>query len=370
MGSNRGAVVLVVFCLILAVAGIVLVTGGIRAETKQPAEVAPPAPKAPAIADVRPELVNPAPKGELSPPPAPSPPTPPPPTPAPPPKEPDIELGAGSEKLIVPPVSEVEMPLDMAAGEKQGYYAAIANNGGFLYEMADAGGKSRRGIVVPGMVIVRQGLVELFGCGEGGKEHETIVRVDSDIQSLDLALTMAGFKRGKLPKVLDINHPEQGSRVIVLVQWTDENGKAVTYRSEDLLVSTRRGKPMPRVGWTYVGDWTELPDPAGPEPEPPGASGSGSSSSSRRPKVLSAAASRTLLATFRDKTALLDCPMKDAEDDTSFAANVMILPRIGTRVRVIFRHPTPEERAEIARVEKEIGNEAQKEHEHEEQKDK
>jgi len=42
---------------------------------------------------------------------------------------------------------------------------------------------------------VTKGLVELFGCGDGGKEHETVIRLDANVQALDLALTSAGLKR-------------------------------------------------------------------------------------------------------------------------------------------------------------------------------
>lgn len=363
MESARGTIAVIVFSLILAIAGIVFVLGGSKAESRRP----DPAPSPTDSVANAPAPPRPAPEKAPEPAPAPAPVAPPAPAvpvaqaQADPParRQPDVEVGEKNPALVVPPVDEPDMPLDMKAGEKFGYYAAIANDGGFVYEYADSKGKVQRGIVVPGKVIVRRGIVELFGCGEGGKEHETIVRVESDVQSLDLALGMAGFKRGALPKELDIDLPNQGSRVVVLVQWSDPlTGKPVTYRSEDLIVSIRHGKPMPRVGWTYVGEWTELPEP-GADEEPP-ANPSGSGSGSGRNRVLSAASSRSILTTFRDRTALLDCPLKDAEDDTNFAANYMILPGVGTPVRVIFRAPSEEEKAEISKVEKELAKQQDK----------
>jgi hypothetical protein len=61
-----------------------------------------------------------------------------------------------------------------------------------------------------------------------------------------------------------------------------------------------------------------------------------------------------VITTFRDVTALLDNPLPEAEDDTLFAANYMILPRSGTPVRVIIRVPSTAERDEIARLEKDV----------------
>jgi hypothetical protein len=60
------------------------------------------------------------------------------------------------------------------------------------------------------------------------------------------------------------------------------------------------------------------------------------------------------VTTFRDRSALLDNPLPEAEDDTQFAANYAILPKSGTPVRIIFRPPTEAERREIAALEKTV----------------
>lgn len=254
----------------------------------------------------------------------------------------DVETGQKPDpRLVVKPVAEQEIVLDDQVSTRADFVAQLPTGNGFIFERKDDAGKKVAGVVVPGVVLVTKGLVELFGCGEGGKEHETVLRLECDVQSLDLALTSAGLKRGKVPKKTDLSQPDQGSRVLILVQWTDENGKCVTYRSEDLVVSTRRQGTMPRVGWTYVGTWMEVPDPASPKGE-------------KKHKVLAAANSRSYVTTFRDGTALLDNPLEEAVDDTVFAANYMILPRSGTPVRVIFRTPSEGERAEIVALEKEI----------------
>lgn len=247
-------------------------------------------------------------------------------------------------KLLVPSLNEPDVTLDGKVSEREDFVASI-QGGGFIFERRDVDNKRIGGVVVPGVVLVTKGLVELFGCGEGGKEHETVIRLDSNIQALDLALTSAGLKRGRLPSKTDLSIADQGSRVLILVQWLDKDGKLVTHRSEDLIVSIRRNAPMPRVGWTYVGTWMEVADPTSPTGE-------------SKHRVLAATGSRSLVTTFRDRTALLDNPLEEAVDDTLFGSNYMLLPHTGTPVRVILRAPTAAERGEILGLEKKLAEEA------------
>src|SRR5262245_56864057 len=170
----------------------------------------------------------------------------------------DNEKGdEANPRLIVPSLDEPDVALDGKTSERPDFVAPI-QGGGFIFERRDSDNKRITGLVVPGLILVNRGLVELFGCGEGVKAHETVIRLETNIQPLDLALTSAGFRRGELPKKTDLTIANQGSRVLILVQWLDKDGKLVTHRSEDLVISIRRNSPMPRVGWTYVGNWMEV----------------------------------------------------------------------------------------------------------------
>lgn len=329
MQTHRGTVALLVFCVILGVAAVVYV---VRSDRPGVAK-APPAAVHRAKVEAATEMAP-------SPPPAAAPKEESPFEAPPPPPESLETTEKPNPKLIRPPVDEPAMPLDEKEGEKFNYIP-LPNNGGFMFERPGPDGKPVGGVVVPGHVLVRRGIVELFGCGESGKAHETIVMIETDIQSLDTALTLAGLRRGSLPRMFGEEDPKQGSRVIVLVQWEDKDGRTVTYRSEDLVISLKRESTMPRVGWTYVGRWTEVADGA--------EAGEG-----RRQKILACTGTRSLVTTFRDRTALLDNPLPEAEDDTQFAANYMVLPRSGTPVRIIFRPPLGDELKEIAEIEREV----------------
>lgn len=358
--SNRGIVFLFVMCVILIAMAVAYVAG--QRAIQEPAKVEGfQVAKAtePEALEVRAlpksHKIEPAENPDVSPPPSPNPSVEvkKPDASAPNPPQ-DVETGQKpNPKLLKEPVDEPEMPLDDEKGEKY-EYVKLPNGGGYVFERWDpmpeegkAPAKDAQkisGVVVPGIILVTRGVVELFGCGDGGKEHETVLRLDCDIQSLDNALTLAGFKRGPIPKTLDLSQEGQGSRIIVLVQWYDQDGKLITYRSEDLVVSIRRQAPMPRVGWTYVAKWIKVADPTSP-------------SGDRTYELLAANQSRSLVTTFRDNSALLDNPLEEAIDDTLFAANYMLLPRSGTPVQVIFRPPFKHERDEILALEGKIRSE-------------
>jgi hypothetical protein len=252
-----------------------------------------------------------------------------------PPKQDDLPR---NQDFVVAPIDEPEWPApDDADALKKAGHAAFP--GGYQFDLKQRDGSRRTGAVVTGKILLDRGLIELLGCGEGGKEHESVVRLDCDIQALDHALQLSGLKRGKLPEKLGADQPDQGARVVILLQWK-KDGKTVTHRAEDIIIGSKRQKTMPRVGFTYVGTWAEVQDPA--------------SGNKKTYRVLAATGSRSLVTTYRDPSALLDNPLEDAMDDTLFAANYMLLPPSGTPVKVILRGPTADEAKEIAAIEKEL----------------
>lgn len=238
------------------------------------------------------------------------------------------------EKYRVKPVEEPALPTSQDDAKNAGYL--LMKGGGYIFTRDGIDG-----VAVPATILMNRGVVELFACGVGGKEHESVVRIECDIQSLDLALTSCAFKRGDIPAKLNAK-AAQGERLIVLIQWKDKNDKVVTHRAEDLIVHAQRQAPMPRVGWTYVGSWVEIADPMSTPTD------------KKSYKVLAAASSRSLMTTFRDSSTLLDNPLPDAVDDTLYAANPVVAPDAGTSAIVIFRKPTKAEVEAIAKLEEEL----------------
>jgi hypothetical protein len=238
--------------------------------------------------------------------------------------------------MLAPPLDEPDWSREPDAA----LHPAPLRSGGYQYDGRGADGGRRRGVVLAARVLVNDGFVELFACSLGGKEHESVLVVDADEQSIDLALMLCGLRRGPLPASLETPHSEQGHRVVALVQWRTPAGQLRTFRAEDLLVDLARSSRMPRMGWTYVGAFLESP-----------------SESETRESVLAATRSRTLVATYNDRTAILDNPLPEGADDTSFRANRRLLPPAGTPVTLILRAPSAPEFAEILATERLLAQE-------------
>jgi len=250
-----------------------------------------------------------------------------------------------NDAFIVAPIEGEPEWLDPSAEKEVAKKGFASFPGGYQFEIRDASGSlTQAGVVVAGMILMDRGIPELMACGEGGKEHESILRLECDIHSLDLALQLSGLNRGPIPTRLNDPKVPQGSRVLVLVQWTGEDGKLVTHRAEDCVIDVNRRAPMRRVGWTYVGAMIPIQDPAGA----PG----------KTYRVLAATSSRSLLSTYRDMSTILDNPLEatelDINNDTAYAANHMVLPAPGTKVRVIVRAPDAAARKEIEKIEQEL----------------
>jgi hypothetical protein len=268
---------------------------------------------------------------------APPPVVPPPPlvsTTTPPTQDPPRQDPIDEKSLAVDAVTEPEWPLLKSDEEIRKAGASPMPGGGYHVEK-----KGVPSVIVPGKVLMTRGVIELLGCAEGGKEHESILRLDCDIQALNLALILSRFTGGPVPEKLG-QEDKQGSRIVVLIQWKDGD-KVVTHRAEDLVINLKRRSTMPRVGWTYVGAFVEVENAVTPNAK-------------EKQKVLAATGSRSLITTWRDGSTLLDNPLPDAVDDTAYAANHVVLPPSGTVVSVILRGPTKDESGAIATLEKEL----------------
>ncbi len=254
-------------------------------------------------------------------------------TPEPEPK-PQEPAPIDEKALAISPVDEPEWPMLKGDDEIRKAGGAPMPGGGYQIEK-----KGTPAIVVPGRILMNSGLIELLGCAEGGKEHETILRLECDIQILNTALILSHFSGGPVPKKLG-QKGDQGSRLMVLVQWKVKD-KVITHRAEDLVISVKRRGLMPRVGWTYVGALVEVENAVTPNAK-------------EKQKVLAATGSRSLITTWRDPSTILDNPLPDAVDDMAFAANSVVLPEQGTAVTIIVRGPTKDEADAIAKLEAEL----------------
>ncbi len=219
--------------------------------------------------------------------------------------------------------------------------------------------RAEKRVEVPGVVAVRRNLIELFACGEGGKVHESVLRLDVRPSNLNLALKLLELDDGgrkkvtrtveveedgktvtKTVEVMEENGPNflgdptrpQGDPLIVTVRW-EENGETRRVRAEDMIFERRRGRSMPRAGWIYTGSRFVQNPRTGRE-------------------EFIADHSKTIMTTWHDPDALIDNPLPDGGNDEVYFANPDVVPERGTPVTLEIRVPTEEEKQQALAVEK------------------
>lgn len=199
-------------------------------------------------------------------------------------------------------------------------------------------------VEVDARVCVRRGLLELFACAEGGKDHESAVVIYAKPQSLHLALVLLGLKDkrdmgGGGPQHFGDPTIPKGDRVIVFLEWTDKEGHVHRHRAEELIVDQRTNTTMPLVGWTFSG--SEFVEEVDPDTKKPTGR-----------QIYCANRERSIITTFHDPTAILDNPLTTGGDDSIYYSNDKLLPEPGTPAKLIVQVPTAEEMELIEAAEK------------------
>lgn len=201
----------------------------------------------------------------------------------------------------------------------------------------DGGGRvdfKSRTLTLRAQVCIQRGPLELFACAEGGKDHESVLRVRCRPEMINLHLTLFRLKKG--PPRPEGGVPA-GDRLIVTCEW-EQDGRPVSVRAEDMVFDNVTGRAMDRVGWTYVGSGFE------PEREPDTGRPTGRS-------FFKATYGRSIIATYDDPSALINTPLPEGNDDLVFTANDKVVPLPGTPVRMVLRPATEQELAEIRKIE-------------------
>ena len=230
--------------------------------------------------------------------------------------------------VLVSQEAPVQIPAPSILGQKEEGAIKIPG-GGWIHV-------KKRTVVLPAEILMNAGLIELFACAPGGKEHESIMRVNCDPRQLNLALIMCKLKDGGLPGA----EVAEGTRVIIFARWLDKESNVHEIRIEDMIYNQNIKSSMPRIGWTYLGSMME-PELNHATGEPTGRS------------VFMADQSKSLITTYRDATTILDNPMPDAFNDDLYHANPEVIPPLGTHVKLIIRAANEEELKAIKTIETE-----------------
>jgi hypothetical protein len=110
----------------------------------------------------------------------------------------------------------------------------------------------RRRVVVGGQICLRQGLLEMFACPKGTKEHESVVSVNGRAYLVHTALLAIGAKSGRPVQYDPVYRAASGDTIRVEVLWKDESGSVIRRPAQELIRNVKTRQPMEHE-WVFAG---------------------------------------------------------------------------------------------------------------------
>jgi len=118
--------------------------------------------------------------------------------------------------------------------------------------------KANKRVVMVGQICQRDAPLEMFACPRNTKEHEAIVSVDVEAQTVHAGLLAVGAKAGHPARWDPTYVPAAGTEIEVTVAWKDKEGKPHTARAQDWILDVHTNKAMAHP-WVFAGSgfWTD-----------------------------------------------------------------------------------------------------------------
>lgn len=168
---------------------------------------------------------------------------------------------------------------------------------------------------VDGYVSLREGFLEMFACKVGTKEHESVVAVQSQIQTVHAALLAIGAQSGTPVQYAPDFKPPTGTEIDVEVRWLGDDGQWRSAKAQDWILNEQTKKPLEHP-WVFAGSsfWKD------PETG----------------KNYYTAEQGDFICVSNFTTAMLDLPIPStqANDGLMYVANTAKVPQLGTPVRL------------------------------------
>jgi hypothetical protein len=94
-----------------------------------------------------------------------------------------------------------------------------------------------------------------------GKDYEALAVAFAQPSDIHAALVFIGVPPGRAVDYAKQQFWPKGERVLMTFEWQGTNAAAQSRRAEDLVLDTRTGKPLPPLGFVFVGSrWVAPPD--------------------------------------------------------------------------------------------------------------
>ena len=111
--------------------------------------------------------------------------------------------------------------------------------------------RDKHRVIVGGQICLTAGMLEMFACPRGTREHESIVAVQVPSRIVHAALLAVGAKPGS-PVQFDPEYkPATGPKVQIHVRWIDQE-KPVERRAQEMMRQVRTKEPMTQ-DWVFGG---------------------------------------------------------------------------------------------------------------------
>lgn len=117
---------------------------------------------------------------------------------------------------------------------------------------------SKKQVIVGGHICLREGMLEMFACPKGTKEHESIISIHSPARFVHAALIAVGAKAGPPVQFSPEYRPAQGTEISVEVLWKNAAGEEQRTRAQEWVKHVKTGEEL-KYPWVFAGSgfWTD-----------------------------------------------------------------------------------------------------------------
>lgn len=176
----------------------------------------------------------------------------------------------------------------------------------------------RKIVVVDGKVCLRRGVLELFACPRGTKEHEAVVSVDAKASTIHAGLLAVGAMQGSPVQFAPEYKSATGTEIEVWVLWKDVEGKNRKVPAQHWIRNIKTEKAMTER-WVFAGSGFYVDERTGE-------------------RFYKADGSGDLVCVSNFSTATLDLPVKSSAEaaDLLYECFTERIPARDTQIRLVF----------------------------------
>ncbi|MEO0531898.1 MAG: YdjY domain-containing protein, partial [Planctomycetota bacterium] len=170
-------------------------------------------------------------------------------------------------------------------------------------------------VYVDGHVTLREGVLEMFACPKGTKEHESIVAVDAPAMLIHTALLAVGAEPGTPVQFQPDYRPPTGTEIAVGIEWMANDAKQ-TAKAQDWVRNAETGRAMD-LPFVFAGSgfWTD-PD-------------------TKQNHYLAEGGDLICVSNFGAAMLDVPAPSTQANDELWFEPFTERIPEVGTPVRLV-----------------------------------